>query len=222
MKRATELICLHDLVHRAIPKEYHNKLRLIRQSSLPLSSPYRPSKRWFEVVVAGHLRAEKDPLRAAYAARQMPADSRLRIVHLGKAHNRSWARDARAEGQSNSRYTWRGEVQGWQVRRQFARSHVMVISSVIEGGANILSEALVCGVPVLASRIDGNVGILGDDYPGYYPAEDEFALAKLLIRAETEPEFLKDLSGRCRKLAALYTPAKEKEAWRNLLRDLGV
>ena len=221
MDRATELVCLHRLVHRAIPKRYAGKLRVIHQSSSPLPSPRRPPKRWFEVVVAGHLRDEKDSLRTARAARLAPPESRLRVIHLGNAHNRQWERRARAEMLSNPRYVWRGEVPRWQVRRQFARSHAMVISSVMEGGANIVSEAIVCGVPVIASRIDGNVGMLGEDYPGYYPAEDEAALATLLYRAETDRAFLKDLESRCRKLRPLYTPAREKAAWRKLLKELG-
>jgi len=221
MDRATELVCLHELVHRAIPKKYAKKLRVIHQSSPPLSTPRAPSTRWFETVVAGHLRDEKDSLRAAYAARLVPNESRLRVVHLGKAHDGKWERAASTEMRSNPRYVWRGEVAGWQVRRQFARSHAMVISSAMEGGANIVSEAIICGVPVIASQIDGNVGILGEDYPGYYPAKDEDALANLLRRAETDPAFLKELDRRCRKLAPLYTPAREQAAWRSLLKDLG-
>ena len=221
MDRATELVCLHRLVHRAIPDKYAAKLRVIHQSSPPLPTRRKPSNRWFEVVVAGHLRAEKDSLRTAYAARLVPPESRLRVIHLGKAHDRQWEKDAKAEAGLNSRYVWRGEVPGWQVRRQFTRSHALVISSVMEGGANVVSEAIVCGVPVIASYIDGNVAMLGDDYPGYYPPEDEAALAQLLYRAETDAAFLKDLEKRCRKLAPLYRPARETAAWRTLLKDLG-
>lgn len=222
MDRATRLICLHDLVHRAIPQKLGKKLHVIHQSSPPLTTPRRPSKRWFEVCVAGHLRAEKDSLRAAYATRLAPADSHLRVVHLGKAHNETWARDVRAEVAGNPRFIWRGEVPGWQVRRQFARSHAMVISSVMEGGANIVSEAIVCGVPVIASHIDGNIGLLGTDYEGYYPAQDETALAALLQRAENEPAFLKSLARQCRAKKPLFTEAKEKTAWKALLKDMGV
>ena len=221
MQRATRLVCLHDLVHRAIPKKFGRKLIVIRQSARPLPTPRKPSKRWFEIVVAGHLREEKDSLRAASAAHWMPKDSRLRVVHLGKAHDRQWKKDARAEDRVNPRYVWRGEVAAWQVRRQFSRSHAMVISSIMEGGANIVSEAIVCGVPIIASRIDGNVGILGETYPGYYPVGDERALAALLRRAEIEPAFLGDLAARCRNLAPLHTPEREKLAWRMLLRDFG-
>jgi len=221
MDRATRLVCLHDLVHRAIPKKFGKKLRIIHQSSPALTTPLQPSKRWFEVCVAGHLREEKDSLRTAYAARLAPPESNLRVVHLGKAHEESWARNARAEMAENPRFVWRGEVPGWKVRRQFARSHAMVISSIMEGGANIVSEAIVCGVPVIASNIDGNIGLLGADYEGYYAAKDEAALAALLLRAENEPAFLKTLARQCRAKKPLFTPAKEKAAWKALLKEIG-
>ena len=222
MERASRLVCLHDLVHRAIPKKFGGKLRVIHQSASPLPTPRRPSTRWFEVCVAGHLREEKDSLRTAYAARLVPAASKLRVIQLGKAHDDRWAQDARTEAADNPRFIWRGEVPGWQVRRQFARSHAMVISSVMEGGANIVSEAIVCGVPVIASHIDGNIGLLGADYAGYYPAKDEVALAALLQQAENEPEFLKTLARQCRAKQTLFTPAKEKAAWKTLLKEMGV
>lgn len=221
MDRATRLVCLHDLVHRAIPKKFGKKLRIIHQSSPALTTPLQPSKRWFEVCVAGHLREEKDSLRTAYAARLAPPESNLRVVHLGKAHEDIWARNARAEMAENPRFVWRGEVPGWKVRRQFARSHAMVISSIMEGGANIVSEAIVCGVPVIASNIDGNIGLLGADYEGYYAAKDEAALAALLLRAENEPAFLKTLARQCRAKKPLFTPAKEKAAWKALLKEIG-
>lgn len=221
MERATRLVCLHDLVHRAIPARLGAKLQVIYQSSEALASPRMPSPRWFEICVAGHLRDEKDSLRTAYAARLAPANSRLRVVHLGKAHDAAWQRDAEAEMRNNPRFVWRGEVPGAQVRRQFARSHAMVISSVMEGGANIVSEAIVCGLPVIASDIDGNIGLLGEDYEGYYPVGDETALAKLLLRAETEPALLKRLTRQIRAKRSLFTPAREKAAWRTLLKDIG-
>ena len=89
--------------------------------------------------------------------------------------------------ESQPRYRWRDDVPAAAVRRLLARSHAMVISSLSEGGANVISEAAVAGVPVLASRMDGNVGLLGADYPGYFPVGDTRALARLLERLEREP-----------------------------------
>jgi putative glycosyltransferase (TIGR04348 family) len=220
MARADALVCLHDLVHRAIPKKFGSKLHVIHQSAPPLTTPRSPSKRTFDVCVVGHLRAEKDSLRAAYAARLADPASKLRVIHLGKAHDAEWEKAAKAEVKRNPRYQWRGEVPGWAVRRQFARCHAMVMSSVMEGGANVVSEAIVAGLPVIASDIDGNVGLLGADYEGYYPVEDTAALAAMLHRAETDPRFLKRLAAQGRKLQPLFTPEREAAAWERLLGEL--
>lgn len=220
MARADALVCLHDLVHRAIPKKFGKKLQVIHQSSPPPTVPRSPSKRTFAVCVVGHLRSEKDSLRAAYAARLAEPDSKLRVIHLGKAHDSKWETDAKAEMTRNPRYQWRGEVPGWKVRRQFARCHAMVISSVMEGGANVVSEAIVAGLPVIASDIDGNIGLLGADYDGYYTVGDTASLAAMLHRAETDPKFLKHLAAQGRKLQKLFTPEREAAAWNNLLKSL--
>jgi putative glycosyltransferase (TIGR04348 family) len=220
MELADRLVCLHDLVHRDIPRRFGDKLEVIYQSAPPLPRPRSPSRRSFDVCVVGHLREEKDPLRAALAARALPASSRIRVVHLGKAHDEGWAGRARAEMRENPRYLWRGEVPGWAVRREFVKTQLMVLSSVMEGGANVVSEAVVAGVPVIASAIPGSVGLLGRDYPGYYPVRDTAALTALLSRAETEPAFLDRLTRACARRAPLFTPERELESWRRLLARL--
>ncbi len=220
MEQADALVGLHDLVWRAIPRRFASKLHVIHQSAPPLPGPRTPSRRHFDVCVVGHLRDEKDSLRAAYAARLLPAGSRLRVLHLGAAHNAAWARKARAEMTRNPRYLWRGEVPGWAVRRAFGRCHAMVLSSVMEGGANVVSEAVAAGLPVIASDIAGSIGLLGDDYAGYYPVGDGTALAALLHRAETEPTYLRRLAVQCRRRAPLFRPARERAAWKKLLAEL--
>jgi glycosyltransferase involved in cell wall biosynthesis len=84
----------------------------------------------------------------------------------------------------------------------------------------VISEAVVAGVPVLASRIDGSVGLLGRDYSGYFPVGDDAALAGLLRRIETDPEFLMHLQRAIARRAPLFRPAREKAAWRKLIREL--
>ena len=88
----------------------------------------------------------------------------------------------------------------------------MVISSRMEGGANVVCEALRIGVPVLASRIPGNVGLLGDGYPGYFPLEDERALARLITRAATNAGFYRSLKAYVRKLRPRVAPHAEASA----------
>lgn len=217
--RADFLVGLHDLVADAIPKRFAPKVRVIHQSALPLPGKVKPSRRRFEVCVIGHLRDEKDSLRAAYAVRALPKGSAIHVIHLGKAHNHAWAAKAKREVAKNPRYHWRGEVPGWAVRRTFARTRLMVLSSKMEGGANVISEAVVAGVPVIASDIAGSVGLLGPDYPGYYPVGDTSALRHLLLRAENEPEFLIALRRAGARRAALFRPARERAGWRRLVAE---
>jgi putative glycosyltransferase (TIGR04348 family) len=217
MEMADALICLHDLIGDALPAPLRKKLHVVRQSALPLPRPRRPAKRTFDICVIGHLRDEKDPFRTALAARRLPPHSRVRVIHLGKAHTSKFASRAAAEMAINPRYRWLGEVPGWRVRRELAKTRLMVISSTQEGGANVVSEAIVAGVPILASDIAGNVGLLGRDYPAYFPVGDEAALARLLERAETEPAFVETLERFGRKSKHLYRPAREQAALKRIV-----
>ena len=220
MDLADRLVALNDLAGRVLPKRFHPRLSIIHQSAAQLPHPRRPSARAIVVSVIGHLRDVKDPLRTAKAARLLPADSRVRIEQIGRAYTPAWAARAEAEMKANPRYLWRGDVTGAAVRRLLARSHAMVISSLSEGGANVISEAAAAGVPVLASRMDGNVGLLGADYPGYFPVGDTAALARLLQRLERQPRFVASLRQALARRASLFRPAREIAAWRHLLAGL--
>jgi putative glycosyltransferase (TIGR04348 family) len=220
MEQADRLVALNDLVWKSVPKRLRGRLRVIHQSAPPLGRPRRPSRRAVVVSVIGHLRDVKDPLRAAEAARLLPADSRIRIEQVGRAYTPEWAERARAEMAINVRYTWRDDVPAAAVRRLLSRSHAMVISSLSEGGANVVSEAAVAGVPVLASRMDGNVGLLGSDYAGYFPVGDTKALAHLLLRLEREPRFVATLGKALARRRPLFRPARESAAWQRLLAEL--
>ena len=120
----------------------------------------------------------------------------------------------------NPRYRWLGEQPRWQARRLLARSHVMVLSSRLEGGANVVSEAAVASVPILASRIPGSVGLLGEKYPGYFAVGATSELRELLLRAESDPKFLSGLSKSVAAVRHLFRPAAERKAWKELLREL--
>ena len=220
MAAADRLVGLHDAVAHDLPPAFRSKLRVILQSAPPLRAPRRPSRRTFDVCVVGHLREEKDPFRAARAARLAPAASKLRVIHLGKPHDAAHAREARAEMAANPRYVWRGEVPRWQVRRAFARCHAMVMSSIMEGGANVVSEAVAAGVPVIASDIPGNVGLLGRDHPALFSPGDTGALHALLQRAETDPAFLDTVRAHGDARRERFSPERERAAWAALLGEL--
>lgn len=220
LEMADWIIVLHGLGAEELPGRLRPKVRVIVQSvSLPPRLP-RPSPDGFRVCVLGHLRPVKDPFRAARAARLLGPGSRIRILHLGAALTPEMEAEAREEAASNPRYKWMGDLPHWKVLQILAGSRLHVLSSKMEGGANALCEAIACSVPTLASRIPGSVGILGRDYPGYFPLEDTGALASMLERAETDAPFYRDLRERCIRLKPLVEPARERRCWEELLGEV--
>jgi glycosyltransferase involved in cell wall biosynthesis len=130
------------------------------------------------------------------------------------------AETARREQEHNRRYCWLGSLTRSRARRLIASSRLLVLSSIMEGGANVISEAIVDGTPVLASRIDGSIGLLGADYPGYFEVGDTEGLARLLVRAETDRAFYRALKQACAARAPLFHPSRERTAWRRLLKEI--
>ena len=222
LDRATRLVLLQphgqcELLHRL-----RCKVRIIYQSAEPPARRLPRLKRDFEVCVSGHLRPVKDPLRAAMAARQLPAQSKIMVTHLGAALSSSLERRASTEMQRNPRYRWLGELPCWRARQLVARSRLLVLSSKMEGGANVLSEALVSSVPILSTRISGALGMLGEDYEGYFKVGDTRELAQLMYRCENDVSFYRKLGSHCRKRAPLFNPELERAAWGKLLNELSL
>ncbi|TCS73259.1 putative glycosyltransferase (TIGR04348 family) [Sulfuritortus calidifontis] len=208
LRLATRLVVLQERGLDELAPGLQAKARVIYQSA-PRLQPAPRAKRHFEVGVVAHLREEKDPLRAAHAAARLPADSRIRVRHVGQALGPEWAAQAEQCAQAIPRWHWLGPRSHGETRRLIARSHLLVNSSRMEGGAFVLIEAITAGVPVLATRIPGNVGMLGVDYAGYFPVGDTAALAALMRRAETEPDFYARLQQQCAARAPLFEPARE-------------
>jgi putative glycosyltransferase (TIGR04348 family) len=194
------------------------KTRVIFQSVRPVQRR-APPRSYFLVTVIGHLREEKDPFRAALALAHLP-QAAIRVVQLGQAMTPAMAREARALMRAEPRYRWLGELDHAGAMRWLARSHAMVISSRMEGGAHVVSEAIAIGVPVIASAIPGNIGLLGDAYAGYYPFGDEAALALQLARARSEPRWLAALAAAVKARRKETDPASERAAIARLIADL--
>jgi putative glycosyltransferase (TIGR04348 family) len=219
---ATRLIVLQPHGLAELPEVIRDKTRVIYQSVPPPRRRAAPRSDSFDVCVLGHLRPVKDPFRTALASRLLPPGSRLRILHLGAALSEDMAEQARAEVSGNPRYRWLGEVPRGKALRILAGCRLLVLTSEMEGGANVVSEALAASVPVLSSRIAGSVGLLGEDYPGYFPVGDTQALTQLLERAETDAAFYATLRDWCLRLRPLVDPARERQSWQDLLSELGL
>lgn len=218
LELATRLIVLQDQGSLELPPRLRRKTSVVYQSCDAIErQPVLDD--CFEIIVSGHLRAEKDPFRAAAALQYLPQDSHIRITHIGGARTPEFASTARHWMKREPRYHWLGEVTHRRALTLLARSRAMVISSLMEGGANVVSEALVARTPVIASRISGNTGLLGADYRGYFPVGNARALARLLARIETDSQFLATLRRQCAAQRRRITPTRERRTLVRIVAD---
>ena len=217
---AVRLVVLQPLAIERLAEPQRAKARVIYQSAVSTPDPDAPDPDYFDICVSGHLRDEKDPFRAALAARLLPPASRIRILHAGRAMTPDFAEQARQEEVKNPRYRWLGELARKGARRLLASCRALVLTSKIEGGANVISEAIVDGVPVIASRIEGSVGLLGPDHETFFPAGNTESLASLISRFEQDAVFYQEQKMRCLELQPLFRPERELDAWRHLIEEV--
>lgn len=196
------------------------RTHVVHQSVEPPVLPHRPDVGAFVVAVLAHLRSVKDPLLAARAARHLPASSSVVVEHAGVTHDAAWTAMARAELAENPRYRWHGELSRPDAMALLARAHVLACTSTLEGGANVVTEAIAHGVPVVGTDVDGTAGLLGDDYPGLVPVGDERALAALLGRLEDDPRAYGDLVEAVLERRWITHPATERASWVEVLAGL--
>ena len=216
---ATRLVVLQPRGIEQLPAPLRGKARVIRQAASAV--PPVAAQPGFVAYALSHLRAVKDPLLAAHAVALLPASSAVRVIHLGGAYDESWrARAVDAERATGGRWTWLGATPRATALGLLASGRLFVLTSRSEGGANVVTEAIAAGVPVISTRIDGSLGILGDDYPGYFEVGDAAGLAALLLRCEAEPAFLAELGARVVALRPLVDPARERASWRALIGEL--
>jgi putative glycosyltransferase (TIGR04348 family) len=219
---ADRIVVLQPRTADDLPEAVRPKVRTIFQSAEPPGRREQTRSDVFEIAVVGHLRPVKDPFRAAEASRLLAPESRLRILHLGEALSPDMAERARAEAASNPRYEWLGDLPHEDALAVMSRCRHVVLTSLSEGGPAVIPEAIVAGVPVIASRVAGCVGMLGDDYPCLFPPGDTRALAQLLCRAEREPGFYDSLRQACDRLRPLFRPEAELASWAALLAELKI
>jgi len=215
LELADRLIVLQEQAPLALDRKPRAKTRVVYQSS-DARLRHAPPRERFRIAVVGHLREEKDPFRAALALAHLD-DARIEVVQIGGALQDGYGEEAARLAARDRRYRWLGSQPHPRALAWIARSHLLVVSSVMEGGANVICEAARIGTPVLASRIPGNLGMLGRGYPGYYPLGDERALARLI--AKCSQGLTKQLGSALRARRHLFAPQAEKRALLEVLRE---
>ena len=216
---ADRLVVLQeDAVHH-LPAEHRSKARVVYQSSRALRPVAKADGRLNCILVA-HLRPEKDPLTALAAWHHLPQHAAVFLNIVGDALDPALASSVREAVSRDQRIRWLGGQVHPTTRQLIKRAHLLLVASLMEGGANAIAEAVTAGTPVLGSRISGNVGMLGAAYPGYFPAGDAQALAGLLMRCFDDAGFFAGLRRHCRARRSLFSPQRERSSLLALLGEL--
>ena len=217
LQLADRLVVLNELGLQRLPPGLRAKGVVCLQST-PARQRLDKTGRHLRALMVGHLREEKSPQTYFEAAARLAARGDILLDHVGAGLDEALAAGARALAQQQPRYRWLGALSHAATRRRIQAAHVLVHASRMEGGAHAITEAITSGTPVLASRIDGNVGLLGAAYGGYFPWGDAQALAALLQRCRDDAAMLPALRAQCALRAARFEPRLERQTLLDLLR----
>jgi putative glycosyltransferase (TIGR04348 family) len=216
---ADRLIVLHEGAPEDLPAEHRAKCVVCFQSTAQRRTlPKTP--RPLRAVVVGHLRSEKDPRTVFAAMRLLAQRGDILLDHIGAPLDEALGREAQALTDEQPRYRWLGALPHAATLRHIQRAHVLVHPSAMEGGAHVVMEAVRSGTPVLASRISGNVGMLGGDYRGYFEPGDVAGLSALLQQLRDDPAMLQGLRAQCDQRSPLFEPAREQATLRGVIGKL--
>jgi putative glycosyltransferase (TIGR04348 family) len=219
LQLADRLVVLNDLGAQRLPPALRERTAVIVQSAPPRRA--RPkTARHLRALMVGHLRDEKSPRTVFDAVRHLARRRDIVFDHIGGALDAALADEAQALAAQGGTYRWLGALPHGATRARIAAAHVLVHPSRLEGGAHVVIEAVTSGTPVLASRIDGNVGLLGKDYGGYFEPGDAAGLAALVERARDDAAMLPALQAQCAAIAPRFAPARERAALRALVADV--
>jgi glycosyltransferase involved in cell wall biosynthesis len=202
---------LQDMGPKSLPAEFQSKCQVIFQSTTRRQPVQKTIKR-LRALMVGHLRSEKSPETYFKAAKLLARHKDIVLDHIGAPLDVDLGMQASQLALEVPTYRYLGEQTHAATRDRIARTHVLVHPSRMEGGAHVVMEAVMSGTPVLASRIDGNVGMLGTDYDGYFPVGDVQALVNMLERCKYDPHFLDHLNKQCALRIPLFEPLAEKTA----------
>ena len=217
LKRADALIALQPRALNLLPKKLREKSYTLVQSATAITAPRHQT---FTAAVIAHLRPIKQQHIAIQATAMLAPEIDMQLILAGSQLDDDYGQSIQAAVANTKRTNWVGALPRRKSKELLASSHACILPSEVEGGANVVSEAIAAGTPILCSAVSGNLGLLGDDWPGMFPVGDASALAKLLERMVTEKLFFDELCLRTQQLQSMVDPAIERQTWAGILRAL--
>jgi len=221
LRLADRIVVLQARGVAGLPARVRHKARVVFQSA-PSLAPLGKTDRRLRALLVAHLRPEKDAATFVRAAARLTGRRDIALEIVGGTREEASRAEIEPLIAAAANVDLRGALAHAATRRRIRRAHVLVVPSRMEGGANVVVEALAAGTPVIASDCDGNVGMLGERYAGYFPVGDDAALAALLERCRDEPAFLARLTRQCESRAPRFAPERERAALLRVLREVGV
>lgn len=221
---ATRLVVLQKQALEELAPHLRNKTRVIYQSVTTSFNSREAleifSKDNFNILVVANFRPEKDPLRTALASKLLPSESKIQVFHIGIPLNPEYRERINLAQKENPRYHYLGGFSYEKTLQAIAEANLISITSRLEGGSNVLCEALASKTPVITTNIPSLVATLGEEYPGYFSVADTETLKNLFLKAEMDANFYQELKNSCAKAAYLIDPVREEKCWYDLLKDL--
>lgn len=219
LQLADRLVVLNEQGPLELTAALRRKCTVCLQST-PGRQTLHKTSRHVRALMVGHLRDEKRPQTYFAAAELLATRGDIVLDHIGSPLDAALGAQAQALQSRLATYRWFGGLDHARTRRRIQQAHVLVHPSLMEGGAHVVIEAITSGTPVLASRIAGNVGLLGDDYAGYFEPDDAAGLATLLQKCRDDGAMLARLAAQCAQRAPLFHPERERQTLRRILSEL--
>lgn len=217
LAEADRIVVVQSAAIARLPEEIRHKVVVIPASLDPISIKASPVVPPFAISVVGHPRPVKRPFLTIEAVARHPEWEEVEVWQIGEALDEESERSALSWAQRDPRYRWFGGLPRDEALELCARSALTVNSSILEGGANAVLEAMMMGVPVLASRIEGNEGILGPDYPGYFEEGELDLVLEAIIDKRVD---LADWVRLADQRLSSFSMESETACWLELLTNL--
>jgi glycosyltransferase involved in cell wall biosynthesis len=216
LKAADAIVVVFDRAVQSLDVRWRKKAFVVPSSLSPVHVVAQPVCPPFAISVVGHLRPVKQPFLTIEAVARHPGWKGVEVWQIGEALDDGSAARAREWEARDPRYRWFGGIPREESLSLCARSSLTVNSSILEGGANAVLEAMTMGVPVLASRIEGNLGLLGDDYPGYFEGSMDESLSAVIEGRSDLPTWIRHSKERL----PMFSREHESACWLDLLTKL--
>jgi len=217
LELSDRIVSLHEGFSHRLPDDLLIKTKVIYPSvQLAEDINHRPSEPW-KVIIAGNFREEKNPdLMMQAVSKLTNSPLHLHAYGGGGDYQAKLERTAKKYAQ----FHFHGVQEHDALLADMQSARVLLNTSTEEGGANAICEAVSLGLPVIASKIDGNVGMLGADYAGFFTSGDVDSLIDILVRVAEDINFYQTLKRQVTERAPFFSYQREMEEWTALVRQM--